>query len=126
MVSWNIRHDSNLGTRIQNGDGEVKSILSDAAFQNIDLKLEWQCPRTCNSGVFIRYQDDFPNEMDMKSGPEAQIADSTYTTPAQTTGACYDMFFIADGMRGKWVRPVMVLQLPVKTIPFKTSRFLLI
>ncbi|MBF0431418.1 MAG: DUF1080 domain-containing protein [Fibrobacteria bacterium] len=103
--SWNVLHDGYLGTRIQNGAGEVKSILSDAAFQNFDLKLEWQCPRACNSGVFIRYQEEFPNETDMKSGPEAQIADSTYTSPAQTAGACYDMIPVADSLRGNWTKP---------------------
>jgi hypothetical protein len=74
-----IEHD------VQAPASDFADLVSDGAYGNFDLKLEWKMTPCADSGVMFWVQDSLKYRAAYETGPEMQIADRACTKPDSTT-----------------------------------------
>ena len=82
--------------------GEEGDLVSNDAYDNFDLKLDWKISKNGNSGILFYVQDDKPKYEDTyKTGPEMQVLDDERNDdnklPTHRAGSLYDMIQATPG-----------------------------
>ncbi|MBE7179428.1 MAG: DUF1080 domain-containing protein, partial [Mucilaginibacter polytrichastri] len=80
------------GWQVRNGG----DLVSDKAYENFDLKLEWKISKGGNSGIMIYVQDEPKKyEYPWYTGPEMQVADNQFNEDGKIkkhhAGDLYDL-----------------------------------
>jgi len=100
------------GWRAVNGkltrtDANAGDLVTNAEFENFELKLEWQVAKGGNSGIFIRATEDEP--FIYMSAPEMQVLDDANhpdgQSPLTSAGSCFGLYPAPPGVvkpAGKW------------------------
>ncbi|MEO5592212.1 MAG: DUF1080 domain-containing protein [Chitinophagaceae bacterium] len=71
---WKVTDGSlSIDTTVKNGE----DLVTDASYENFDLKLEWKISKNGNSGViFLVQEDTVKYKRTYNSGPEMQVLDN--------------------------------------------------
>lgn len=87
--------------RLERGhDGELKDfqdLVTDASYENFDLKLEWKMSPCADAGVFFNVHEAPSDTYTFQSGLEMQIADLACTVPDsrvlyERSGDMFDLY----------------------------------
>lgn len=109
--NWAVENGAIVVTAKHNGD--QSDLVTDAPFENFDLKLEWKMEPCSNSGVMF-YVDESPKyEETYMTGPEMQITDLSclYTSDHHTISDSRIYLHRAGALYGlvpsdtEWVKP---------------------
>ena len=94
--------DSGTVHMLSSAKGEDGDLVSDNAYDNFDLKLDWKIAKGGNSGILFYVQDDKAKYEDTyKTGPEMQVLDDERNDdnkiPSHHAGSLYDMIQATPG-----------------------------
>lgn len=76
---------------------DFQDLVSDASYENFDLKLEWKMSACADAGVFFNVHESPKDTYTFQSGLEMQIADLACTVPDsrvlyERSGDMFDLF----------------------------------
>lgn len=74
-----------LEKRIKDDSADFADLVTDAEYDNFDLKLEWQMTPCADSGVMFYVHESPEYHYTWATGPEMQIADLSCTRPDSIT-----------------------------------------
>ncbi|MBI5866469.1 MAG: DUF1080 domain-containing protein [Planctomycetes bacterium] len=76
--------------------GSGGDIVSDEAFDNFELKIEWRVAAAGNSGIFYGVCEDDPNRWVWETGPEMQVLDNAEHADGRnaltSAASCYALY----------------------------------
>lgn len=118
--AWKVDAAGNLFLDVSDKDGwQVKNggdIVTDAAYENYELQLEWKIAACGNSGIIYNIVEDDKSDYMWQTGPEMQILDNSCHPDAQypthRAGSLYDMLVVnQENVRpaGKWNKVRLVV-----------------
>lgn len=97
--AWKVEDDAIALTKAKGNDGwQVKDggdIITDKAYENYELRLEWRIQNCGNSGIIFNVHEDDNFDYVWQTGPEMQVLDNVCHPDAQfvthRAGDLYDM-----------------------------------
>lgn len=118
-AAWKI-DDGAIHLDVANKDGWQAEgggdIITDKAYANYELELEWKIGECGNSGIIYNVQEEAQYQYPWKTGPEMQVLDNTCHPDAKIVthraGDLYDMVSVAEeNVRpaGKWNQVKLVV-----------------